>query len=266
MYRNNVLDHGKITYADGSTYNGDLKNYVKHGQGTYRWKSGVEYTGEWIDNQRQKKGTLRFPDGTTYEGEFSNGQSNGKGKAKYADGTTYEGDYVRGIRHGQGTARYASGEVYTGEWVNGEIKAQSAPAPAPAPAPVTTAAPVTPTAPATPSTRDVSVRVINAANLPKGDFMGKNDTFIQVTVGSVTLKTSTKDDSGDNATWNEVLVFKGVPLSVNTLKVEAFDEDSITKADLLGAASVRLAAGAQSVALSNGGTTKGTVNISIDMS
>jgi hypothetical protein len=34
--------------ADGSKYEGDYKEGLKHGQGIYTWKDGSKYDGEWF--------------------------------------------------------------------------------------------------------------------------------------------------------------------------------------------------------------------------
>ena len=38
-----------ITWANGDTYTGDVKNGLPHGQGTLTWTNGARYSGEWKD-------------------------------------------------------------------------------------------------------------------------------------------------------------------------------------------------------------------------
>ncbi|MEO0698824.1 MAG: 2-isopropylmalate synthase, partial [Pseudomonadota bacterium] len=55
-------------YDDGGVYEGEFRNGVQHGQGTYRLPSGYEYTGEWVDGEIRGQGTARFPNGSVYVG------------------------------------------------------------------------------------------------------------------------------------------------------------------------------------------------------
>jgi hypothetical protein len=41
----------EISFADGSTYAGNIVNGKMHGYGTYTWPSGDKYVGEFIDNR-----------------------------------------------------------------------------------------------------------------------------------------------------------------------------------------------------------------------
>ncbi len=39
---------GKLTYPDGSCYEGEFKEDKRHGQGKYIWVDGHSYIGGWI--------------------------------------------------------------------------------------------------------------------------------------------------------------------------------------------------------------------------
>ncbi len=39
------------TYSDGSTYTGELKDGLRHGQGTITFPDGSKRTGEWKDGK-----------------------------------------------------------------------------------------------------------------------------------------------------------------------------------------------------------------------
>ena len=137
----------KITYDDGSLYEGEIKNNVRHGQGTYLWKSGDKYVGEWKNGKRDGKGTMYYASGKKYVGEWKKSELHGEGIVYYNDGTSkklvynngtlvstlpnnirktyddgswYEGEMKDGIRHGQGTYFWKSGDKYVGEWKNGK--------------------------------------------------------------------------------------------------------------------------------------------------
>ena len=49
------------TYADGSTYTGELKDGLRHGQGTMTEANGTKYAGEWKDGFPHGKAWRRLP-------------------------------------------------------------------------------------------------------------------------------------------------------------------------------------------------------------
>ena len=61
---------GKLSFADGTVYEGDFDKGKANGYGTFRWPNGDTYVGEWKDDQRTGKGKLTFKDGTVQEGRF----------------------------------------------------------------------------------------------------------------------------------------------------------------------------------------------------
>ena len=61
-------------YDNGGIYEGEFRNGVQHGQGTYRLPNGYEYTGTWVDGEIRGQGRAVFPDRSIYEGEFLAGR------------------------------------------------------------------------------------------------------------------------------------------------------------------------------------------------
>ena len=43
--------HGIETWEDGSKYEGQYKNGMKHGKGKYIWGDKSEYNGDWVNNK-----------------------------------------------------------------------------------------------------------------------------------------------------------------------------------------------------------------------
>ncbi|MEE0913160.1 MAG: CFI-box-CTERM domain-containing protein [Ruminococcus sp.] len=70
----------KITYADGSLFEGEYRN------------------GVWV----QGKGVVFYDDNSKYEGEIRNGKRNGNGVLFYSDGSRYTGSWLDDKREGKG--------------------------------------------------------------------------------------------------------------------------------------------------------------------
>jgi hypothetical protein len=107
---------GTLTYSDGGLYEGEWRNDMRHGHGTNTWSNGQEYVGHWKCNVRHGQGTLTFPDGGRYVGEWAKGVREGQGENFWPNGCRYVGNWRRNKRHGQGTFNYADGGTYTGQW------------------------------------------------------------------------------------------------------------------------------------------------------
>ena len=91
-----------IHYADGSTYDGEVKNGSRNGNGTYRWKSNGEVTAY-------------------YEGQWSGGQMSGTGAYHYT-GNEYpclKGSFVNGKPDGTAVYYKAEGNAFDTTWKNG---------------------------------------------------------------------------------------------------------------------------------------------------
>ncbi|TRZ04497.1 hypothetical protein DNTS_027560, partial [Danionella cerebrum] len=114
---------GTYTWLDGSTYEGEVKQGLRHGFGTHKCaKTLAVYRGQWYLGKRQGKGLMHYnQEGTTwYEGEWLNNCREGWGKHHYPSGNVYEGEWRNNIRHGEGTMRWIDlDEQYSGQWVNG---------------------------------------------------------------------------------------------------------------------------------------------------
>tara|TARA_R110000851_G_scaffold210609_1_gene363187 strand:+ start:410 stop:1615 length:1206 start_codon:yes stop_codon:yes gene_type:complete len=64
---------GTYTFNNGDKYIGEWKDYKRHGQGTYFYKStGDQFTGEWKDNIRNGLGTITYSGGFIEHGIWKN--------------------------------------------------------------------------------------------------------------------------------------------------------------------------------------------------
>jgi hypothetical protein len=107
--------------ADGSQYEGEYWNGLRHGKGTYQfYPSGAQYVGEWKKGAKHGKGKLNYPDGSCYWGDFKHNKRQGFGKNCYHNGDTYEGTWNNNVRHGVGTYNYTEvGVLIRAVWVEG---------------------------------------------------------------------------------------------------------------------------------------------------
>lgn len=69
---------GTVTYDDGSTYSGQLKNGEPHGQGTMVYADGSTYVGKWKNGVTHGQGRFEDMDGTVMDGKFTDGQFEGE--------------------------------------------------------------------------------------------------------------------------------------------------------------------------------------------
>ena len=108
------------TYEDGSTYFGEWKDNLRHGQGTMAGSDGGNYVGEWKNGQQHGYGTRNDTVRCIkYVGEWKDGMKHGQGTTIDSADTKYSGGWKDGHRHGQGTVTFTDGSISIGEWKKG---------------------------------------------------------------------------------------------------------------------------------------------------
>jgi len=117
---------GFFVNENGSHYNGDHKDGVPSGFGTYVWQDGAKYSGnysgEFVEGFPSGQGTSYYASGDKYAGEHVNGVPQGQGTYfNSKDGWIYVGDHDEGASHGQGSYYYANGQVYVGSFAYGSF-------------------------------------------------------------------------------------------------------------------------------------------------
>ena len=117
----NLPKVGPIRYiVSGDSYQGQLKNSKRHGQGTSITSSGAYYTGQWQENLENGYGRLIYENGNVYQGEFIEGLASGEGVlTKYSDCSVYKGQFQNNLMHGEGQITYKDGSSYVGGWRKG---------------------------------------------------------------------------------------------------------------------------------------------------
>ena len=115
-YANGVFHGtGKLTFPDGSFYEGEFRNGKPHGKGRYTSNAQCIREGHFIDGILHGDNCkTMYPEGQSYEGRFENGHVSGLGKATYVGGHTYEGNFVQGRMEHFGTLTYKNGDRYDG--------------------------------------------------------------------------------------------------------------------------------------------------------
>lgn len=133
---------GKAFFTDGSSYVGEYKRGLYHGQGELKFttKEGEAFTykGEFKNNEPDGQG-IKTIGQYRHEGGFKRGLKNGYGKftgpkptqadiiEKYGEDyekynpdltqiapVAFEGEYKMGNMHGQGSVTYSNGDTYQG--------------------------------------------------------------------------------------------------------------------------------------------------------
>ena len=120
VYFGGIRKHGKITWKDGSSYEGFFENDKFSGKGKYNWGNQREYEGEWKDGKMNGKGKLTYSDGSYYEGDFINGKKNGQGKYVWEKDKYYIGGWKNDKQNGKGIYNKFGKEV-KGFWSNGHL-------------------------------------------------------------------------------------------------------------------------------------------------
>ncbi len=107
---------GVLIAGNGDRYEGEMKNYCKHGRGKVVMQDGI-YDGEFINDERSGYGVHTWTDGEVQEGIWKNDVRNGPGKWTLKNEGTFEGTFKDGAAHGLGTFKWTNGDSYTGNWV-----------------------------------------------------------------------------------------------------------------------------------------------------
>lgn len=113
-----LTGQGKVTWANGDVYQGELLQSRRHGQGEFTWANGQRYRGTWVSDVPQGKGSLKFASGNQYDGDVAQGLPHGTGRMVYASGDSFQGRFLQGKPDGSGTYRWANGQTYEGAWSN----------------------------------------------------------------------------------------------------------------------------------------------------
>lgn len=136
FHLNQITGKGTYRWQDGSTYEGEVRNGLRHGFGIFTWSSsstwsGLRYEGNWINGKRDGEGILYFnwPNQqaiNSYKGSWKENLKDGFGLMLYPSGNIYRGEWKNDEKNGKGrmTWKLTKGtevhEIYEGDWRNGK--------------------------------------------------------------------------------------------------------------------------------------------------
>ena len=97
-------DETRLTYEDGTYYEGAIENGIAHGSGKLYSKDGaLIYEGDFVSGKREGQGVMYYADGLTFTGEWER-DNRLRGKLQLSDkGEYYDGEFLFDDIYGQGT-------------------------------------------------------------------------------------------------------------------------------------------------------------------
>ena len=114
------LPHGKGTfkYKNGDEYTGEFKNGLFDGSGEHITKKGEIYSGQFKNGKREGNGFCTYKNGESYSGYWKDNKRDGKGKYIFSNGDCYQGEFKEDMFNGKGTLIYSNGNKTIGTWKN----------------------------------------------------------------------------------------------------------------------------------------------------
>jgi hypothetical protein len=82
-FKNNLPNgYSRVVYADGSEYEGELTNGLRHGKGSYKYSVNdpiAQYSGIFVEDEYEGNGELIFKNKSKYVGDFKSNLFHGQG-------------------------------------------------------------------------------------------------------------------------------------------------------------------------------------------
>lgn len=99
------------SWSESGMYDGERRNGLPHGHGTFTWKDGSFYVGEWRNGKRHGQGKYRdVKTGTIISADFVNDFVHGRCFYAYSNGDRFFGTCKNAKKY-NGTYTYSSGKV-----------------------------------------------------------------------------------------------------------------------------------------------------------
>ncbi|OQV14071.1 putative Radial spoke head 10-like protein B [Hypsibius exemplaris] len=113
---------GRLIFPDGTIFDGEVQDSEVGRRGIYRWSDGSVYEGNLREGMRHGYG--RFFDaasGSFYSGSWHYAHMHDYGKMVFygSDKNFYQGSWTAGVQWGHGLRQWPSGNFYEGQWARG---------------------------------------------------------------------------------------------------------------------------------------------------
>jgi len=119
MKQSLIEGYGSYIGASGDRYDGEFVKGLPEGEGFSEAADGETYHGMFKAGERHGQGTLIEANGDRFEGEFAGGKLQGWGSWLGFDGARYEGQFMNGKPNGRGIYRSPEGDIFTGGFRDG---------------------------------------------------------------------------------------------------------------------------------------------------
>ncbi|XP_062251551.1 ankyrin repeat and MYND domain-containing protein 1 isoform X1 [Platichthys flesus] len=103
--------------SDGSRYEGEFMDGLKHGRGKYTFVNGEYHEGSYYRDYRHGDGQYCWPMGQKFTGKFYLNRREGYGHQEFLNGATFQGLFHMDHRLGPGVVTYSDGCQNVGLWV-----------------------------------------------------------------------------------------------------------------------------------------------------
>uniref|UniRef100_A0A1A7XVC4 Ankyrin repeat and MYND domain containing 1 n=1 Tax=Iconisemion striatum TaxID=60296 RepID=A0A1A7XVC4_9TELE len=112
-----LVGEGVQEGSDGSRYEGEFVDGLKHGKGRYTCRNGEYFEGAFFKDYKHGRGLWCWPTGHRFKGGFYLNRREGYGQETLPNGATFQGLYYRDQRFGPGVVTYPDGRQDVGLWL-----------------------------------------------------------------------------------------------------------------------------------------------------
>uniref|UniRef100_A0A7S4M0B0 MORN repeat-containing protein 5 n=2 Tax=Guillardia theta TaxID=55529 RepID=A0A7S4M0B0_GUITH len=109
-----------FNFDNGSSYEGEWRNFLPDGYGTYIWPNGSKYVGFFEAGCFHGDGKLYDRNGTCYMGKFERDVLQGNGNVEHYSGNKFQGNFLNSRANGSGKYSFRK-TVVEGVWENGHF-------------------------------------------------------------------------------------------------------------------------------------------------
>lgn len=131
LFRNNKFMGETIPKKEKTKNLNCKQGDCQNGFGVMVFPNNEKYEGDWKNGLMEGQGTFSYADGMIYQGAFKNNIREGYGTMSWPNGNMYVGQWAMGAQEGRGQLIDNQGQVQDGFFKNGKYIGTKPPAPAP---------------------------------------------------------------------------------------------------------------------------------------